>query len=495
MATEPPVTEHVDVLIVGAGLSGIGAACRLRAECPERSFVVLEARDTSGGTWDLFRYPGVRSDSDMFTLGYPFRPWSGAQAIADGESILGYLRDTAREHRIDEHIRYHRRVRRAAWSSATARWTVEVERTDRPDAPNEMLTCDFLFANTGYYRYDQGYTPPFAGVDDFTGPVVHPQHWPAGLEVSGRRVIVIGSGATAVTLGPALAQRGAHVTVVQRSPTYIVSVSGPDRLARLARRRLPPTAAYRLIRAKNLLGGMLLYRLSRRRPEMVKAWLRRTWVSQLPAGYDVDTHFTPRYQPWDQRLCLVPNGDLFRAIRAGQITMVTDTIERFTAKGLRLASGTDLEADVIVTATGLNLLVLGGIEIEVDGTGVTFSEHVGYQGMMFSRIPNLALTLGYTNASWTLKSDLTAGWVCRLLNHMTEHGYQQVTPLGPDPALATRPFLDLTSGYVQRSADVLPRQGVTAPWRHQSYPRDLLRLRYGPLADRHLEFSRRSRTG
>jgi monooxygenase len=483
-----PVLEHVDVLIVGAGLSGVGAACHLQIQCPGRTFLVLEARAVSGGTWDLFRYPGIRSDSDMFTLGYPFRPWLGPRAIADGASILGYLRDTARAYRIDEKIRYHRRVRRASWSSSAARWTVEVERTDT--AVVERLTCNFLFANTGYYRYDQGYTPEFTGRADFAGPVLHPQAWPADLDVQGRRVVVIGSGATAITLAPALARLGAEVTIVQRSPSYVLALAARDPLARVLQRTLPARTAYRLIRGKNVLLSTLMYQLSRRRPELIKALLRRSVERLLPPGYDVDTHFSPRYQPWDQRLGVSPNGDLFRAIHNGQVTMVTDTIERFTEKGLRLASGADLAADMIVTATGLNLLMLGGLTLDIDGEPVDFAERVGYQGMMFSGIPNLAVTFGYTNASWTLKGDLTADWVCRLLNHLTAHGHRQVRPRGPDPGRPTRPFLDLTSGYVQRSRDALPRQGLTAPWRqHQNYPRDLLRLRYAPLTTKYLDFS------
>jgi monooxygenase len=494
MTTSTP--EHLDVLIIGAGLSGIGAACHLRAECPDRTFAVIEARGVSGGTWDLFRYPGVRSDSDMFTLSYPFRPWLGPKAIADGPSILSYLRETVREHEIEERIRYHRRVRHASWSSEHARWTVETETTDPAGKPTtEWLTCNFLFGNTGYYRYDQGYTPAFAGMSDFTGTIVHPQHWPADLDVADRRVIVIGSGATAVTLVPALARRtgdGGHVTMVQRSPSYVVSLPERDRLAELLRRHLPPKLAYRLVRRKNVLLTMLSFQLSRRFPTLMKSVLRKGVERQLPAGYDIATHFTPRYQPWDQRLCVIPDGDLFQSIRDGQVSVLTDGIECFTEKGLRLTSGTELEADVIVTATGLNLLVFGGVTLDVDGTPIDLSEHVGYQGIMFSGIPNLAVTLGYTNASWTLKGDLAASWVCRLLNHMAAHSYRQVTPSGPDPALPTRPIIDLTSGYVQRSRFALPRQGLTAPWRqNQNYPRDVLALRYRALADEHLVFAPR----
>jgi monooxygenase len=487
--------EHVDVLIIGAGLSGIGAACHLQTECPARTFAILEARGVSGGTWDLFRYPGVRSDSDMFTLGYRFRPWLQAKAIADGPSILSYLRETAREHGIEDKIRYHRRVKHASWSSERARWTVQVEHTDGAAEPPraETLTCNFLFGNTGYYRYDQGYTPQFEGIADFTGRIVHPQHWPDDLDLTGRRVIVIGSGATAFTLVPALARQtgpGGLVTMLQRSPSYVISLPERDPLAELFRRRLPATVAYRLVRWKNVLFTMLSYQLSRRRPELMKSVLRKGLERQLPPGYDIDTHFNPRYQPWDQRLCVVPDGDLFEVIRDGRANVVTAGIDRFTEKGLRLISGEELEADVIITATGLNLLVFGGVTLDLDGTPVRLSEHVGYKGIMFSGIPNLAVTLGYTNASWTLKGDLAAGWVCRLLNHMSARGYRQVVPAAPDPALPTRPFIDLTSGYVLRSAQALPRQGTTAPWRlHQNYPRDVLALRYGPLVDKELVFT------
>jgi len=484
--------EHVDVVIIGAGLSGIGAACHLRTECPDRTFVILEARGVSGGTWDLFRYPGVRSDSDMFTLSYPFRPWLDAKAIAEGPAILTYLRETARENGIEEKIRYHRRVRHASWSSAQARWTVEVEHLDPAGKPlgTEQLTCAFLWGNTGYYRYDEGYTPAFEGIADFAGTIVHPQHWPDDLDVTGRRVIVIGSGATAVTLIPALAQDAAQVTMLQRSPSYVVSLPERDRLAEVLRRHLPATLVYRVVRSKNVLLTMLNYQASRRFPTLMKSVLRKGVERQLPAGYDIDTHFTPRYQPWDQRLCVAPDGDLFQSIRTGRAVVVTDRLERFTEKGVRLTSGTELEADVIVTATGLNLLLFGGVTLDIDGTPVDLSQHVGYKGIMFSEIPNLAVTLGYTNASWTLKGDLTARWVCRLLNRMAANGYHRVIPASPDPSLPTRPFIDLTSGYVQRSRGALPQQGITGPWRlHQNYPRDVLLLRFGGVADEMLEFS------
>jgi monooxygenase len=484
---EKPV-EHVDVLIVGAGLSGVGAACHLQANCPAKSFAILEARDAIGGTWDLFRYPGIRSDSDMFTLGYSFRPWKEAKAIADGPSIRGYIRETAREHGVDEKIRFNHRVVRVEWSTPEARWTVEAERTDTQE--RVRLTCSFLLTCTGYYRYDEGFTPQFEGIELFKGDLIHPQHWPEDLDYAGKRVVVIGSGATAITLVPAMAQEAAHVTMLQRSPSYVVTLPAEDPIAKLARRILPTKLAYSIVRWKNVLLTSAFYQLSRRRPKFIKALIRMGVKKRLPDDYEVDVHFKPRYNPWDQRVCLVPDGDLFETISEGRASIVTDRIETFTEKGLKLESGAELEADIIVTATGLNLLVLGGVEIAVDGKEIDLSETVGYKGLMFSGIPNLAIALGYTNASWTLKCDLTCEFVCRLLNYMDEHGFRQVTPQAPDPSLPREAFLDLMSGYVLRSIDKFPKQGHRAPWRlHQNYPRDVLLLRRGPVADEGLEFS------
>jgi cation diffusion facilitator CzcD-associated flavoprotein CzcO len=482
-----PTTEHLDVLIVGAGLSGIGAACHLQADCPGKRYAILESRERSGGTWDLFQYPGIRSDSDMFTLGYSFKPWEEAKAIADGPSILGYIRETAREHGVEQRIRYSRRVVRADWSSADARWTVEVERTDT--GGREQLTCDFLFGCTGYYNYAEGYTPQFAGTERFGGEIVHPQHWPAELDYRGKRVVVIGSGATAVTLVPAMAGEAAHVTMLQRSPTYIVALPGRDPIADFLRSRLPARVAYPIVRWKNVLLQGAMYHLSRRAPRFMRRVLRRGVERQLPPGYDVDTHFNPKYDPWYQRIFLVPDADLFKVICDGEASVVTDTIETFTERGLRLASGAELEADVIVTATGLNVQLLGGMAVGVDGHDVDMSQTVGYKGMMFSGLPNLAVTLGYTNASWTLKADLCAEYVCRLLNHMDAHGYRTVTPRAPDPSHPTEPFLDLRSGYVLRSLDKLPKQGDRTPWRlHQNYARDILLLKRGSLEDDAIAF-------
>jgi len=479
---------HVDVLIVGAGLSGVGAACHLRRNLPGKSFALLEAREDMGGTWDLFRYPGIRSDSDMFTLGYSFRPWREAEAIADGPAILRYIRDTARDYGVDGNIRYGHRVTRAEWSTADARWKVHADRTDTGERVE--LTCDFLLGCTGYYRYDEGYSPRFEGAERFRGRIVHPQHWPEDLDYEGKRVVVIGSGATAVTLLPAMAERAAHVTMLQRSPSYVVSLPGHDGIAEALRRRLPVKAAYALVRWKNVLRQMLAFTVARRAPKFARNLVRNMVTKQLPDGYDVDTHFNPIYDPWDQRLCLVPDGDLFEAIGSGRASIVTDRIKTFTERGLALESGEELEADVIVTATGLNLLVLGGLELTVDGAEVDLAERVAYKGMMLCGIPNLAMALGYTNASWTLKCDLVAQHVCRLLSHMDRHGYASCTPQAPDPALPTKPFIDLKSGYVLRSIEQLPKQGTSPPWRlHQNYFRDVRLLKRGPV-DNSMTFSR-----
>jgi monooxygenase len=483
--------EHVDVLIVGAGLSGIGAGYHLQVDCPDKTYAILEARDCIGGTWDLFRYPGVRSDSDMYTLGYAFRPWAEAKAIADGSSILSYVRQTARDYGIDQNIRFRHRVVRAEWSTANARWTVEVRRSD--SEVTVRLTCGFLFMCSGYYRYDEGYTPDFEGVDRFSGRIVHPQHWTADIDYAGKRVVVVGSGATAITLAPAIAQRAAHVTMLQRSPSYIVSLPAEDPIAAVLRRVLPAKIGYFIVRWKNILITMLSFQLSRRRPRVMKALIRKQVERQLPSGYDLDTHFRPRYNPWDQRLCVVPDGDLFDAIAEGRVSMVTDRIKTFTEKGLELTSGAELDADLIVTATGLNLLPLGGMKVAVDGRDVELSKTMSYKGMMLSGVPNLASAFGYTNASWTLKSELTCAYVCRLLKYMDRHGYRQCTPSKPDPSIAEQPFVDFSSGYVVRSIGQFQRQGSRAPWRlYQNYALDILSLRFGAIEDGAIEFSRTS---
>ncbi len=480
--------EHFDVLIVGAGLSGIGAGVHLQTNCPGRSYAILEARERLGGTWDLFRYPGIRSDSDMYTLGYSFKPWKDAKAIADGESILSYVEQAAREHRIDERIRFNHRVVRSEWNSEDARWTVEAERGSTGEAV--QLTCGFLLMCSGYYRYDEGYTPEFPGAERFAGQIVHPQHWSDEIEYAGKRVMVIGSGATAITLVPAMAGSAAHVTMLQRSPSYVVSLPAEDRIANALRRRLPAQTAYEIVRWKNVLRTMASFQIARRWPAAMKSLLRKALEQQLPPGYDIDTHFKPRYDPWDQRLCLVPDGDLFKAIGAGRASVVTDRIETFTERGIRLASGAELEADVIVTATGLNLVIFGGMEIAVDGREVELAQTMSYKGMLLSGVPNLALTVGYTNASWTLKCDLTCEYVCRLLNHMGANGYDVCTPRR-DPAVAELPFLDFSSGYILRTIDQFPKQGAEAPWRlYQNYALDILSLKRGAIEDGALEFSR-----
>ncbi|HUO97119.1 MAG TPA: NAD(P)/FAD-dependent oxidoreductase [Rhizomicrobium sp.] len=478
--------EHFDVVIVGAGLSGIGAGYHLATSCPKKRYVILEGRDAIGGTWDLFRYPGIRSDSDMYTLGYAFKPWREAKAIADGPSIRKYVRETASENGIDRHIRFHHLVKRASWSSADARWTVEAEvGAERRIA---RFTCNFLFMCAGYYDYAGGHDPEFPGRASFTGRIVHPQFWPEDLDYKGKKVVVIGSGATAVTIVPEMAKDAGHVTMLQRSPTYVVSSPARDAMANKLREKLPARLAYQLVRWRNVLFGMFFFRLARKKPEKVKQNLIAMVKKELGPDYDVATHFTPRYNPWDQRLCLVPDSDLFEAIRNGSASVVTDEIETFTPRGIKLKSGKELEADIIVTATGLKLIMVGGIQIAVDGARKDLARTMSYKGMMYSDIPNLASAFGYTNASWTLKCDLTCEYVCRLLNYMDRKGTPIAVPKG-DPAVAELPWLDFSSGYVQRARDVLPKQGATRPWRlYQNYALDMLTLRFGRIDDGTMQF-------
>jgi cation diffusion facilitator CzcD-associated flavoprotein CzcO len=481
--------EHFDVLVVGAGISGICAGYHLQMSCPGRTYAILEARDDIGGTWDLFRYPGIRSDSDMYTLGYSFKPWQNAKAIADGWSIREYLRETAREHGIDRKIRFAHRVKRASWSSEEARWTVEVERGDLKEVVR--FTCNFLFMCSGYYDYAEAYTPEFPGAERFAGRVVHPQKWTEDIDYAGKRVVVIGSGATAVTLVPEIAKHAAHVTMLQRSPTYIISMPGEDSIAKWLSRYLPARVAYAVTRWKNVLLGMWFYRFCRRKPERARAMIARWLRNDLGPDYDIGTHFNPRYNPWEQRLCLVPDSDLFKTLRQGRASVVTDQIETFTEKGLALRSGAELEADLIVTATGLNLLLLGGLEATVDGVCVDFAKTFNYKGMMFSNVPNLALAVGYTNASWTLKAELICRYVCRLLNHMAKTGTRRCTPRRRETSVDGTPFLDLTSGYVQRAIHMFPKQGSKVPWRlHQNYALDLVMLQRGRVDDGAMEFGR-----
>jgi monooxygenase len=484
--TMTTATEHVDVLIVGAGLSGIGAACRLQTDAPGVSYAIVEARGASGGTWDLFRFPGIRSDSDMFTLGYPFRPWTQDRAIVGGQEILRYLRDTAAAYGVDRQIRYHSRVVRADWSGDDARWTVTVE--DTTTGALTPCTCTFLYLCSGYYRYSQGYTPDWPGLDSFAGTVVHPQHWPEDLDLTGQRVVVIGSGATAVTLIPAIAGTAAHVTMLQRSPSYILSLPGQDPLADLLRKTLPERQAYAAVRWKNARITTVIYNFCRKHPARARAMLRRGAEKRLPPGYDLNTHFTPAYEPWDQRMCLVPDGDFFDAVKSGQAEVVTDHIEEFTRTGLRLRSGAHLDADVIVTATGLNLFPLGGIDLTVDGEKVVVGQRVAYKGMMLDAVPNMAFAIGYTNASWTLKVDLVSRYVARMLRFMREGGYAIVTPRLPSAPMAISPFIDMTSGYFERARAALPRQGDRAPWRlRQHYFKDAALFR-GPVDADELEY-------
>jgi cation diffusion facilitator CzcD-associated flavoprotein CzcO len=471
--------ENLDVLVVGAGLSGVAAGHYLKTKCPKKTFAIFEAREAIGGTWDLFRYPGIRSDSDMYTLGYRFRPWRGGKAIADGPSILEYIRETAREEGLDPHIRFDHRVVSAAWSSKDARWTVTVRTKDG----EKTLTASFLIMCSGYYDYDGGYTPELAGIERFRGRVVHPQKWTDDIDYQGKRVVVIGSGATAVTLVPELAKKAEHVVMLQRSPTYIVSLPAVDPIANFLTKRLSVERAYDVTRWKNVILSMAMYNLSRRFPDRMKKLFIGGVKKSLGESYDVQKHFTPSYGPWDQRLCLVPDGDLFDAIKAGRAEVVTDHIESFTEKGIRLKSGNELAADLVVTATGLRVSLLGKMAVSVDGESIDVAKTLTYKGTMFSDVPNLFVALGYTNASWTLKCDLTCEWVCRIMNVMDKRGQRVITARRRGDVDET-PIIDFSSGYIQRAKDKLPKQGPKAPWRlYQNYLLDLIALRYGRIDD------------
>ncbi|MDQ2859267.1 MAG: NAD(P)/FAD-dependent oxidoreductase [Pseudomonadota bacterium] len=480
--------EHFDVLVVGAGISGIGAGYHLQTLCPGRTYAIFEGRAALGGTWDLFRYPGIRSDSDMFTLGYAFKPWTRAKAIADGPSILEYLEETSRQFGIDRHIRYGHKVTGAAWCSETSCWTVDYEQgSDRAAA---RATCNFLFMCTGYYNYAQGYRPRFPDEERFAGPVIEPQFWPKDLDYAGKRVVVIGSGATAVTLVPAMAETAAHVTMLQRSPTYVVSRPGEDAFANRLRKWLPAKLAYDIVRWRNVLFQMHIYNVARKKPAATKKAIIDMARDALGPDYDVDTHFTPTYNPWTQRLCLVPDSDLFEALKTGAAEVVTDHIERFTAAGIVLKSGKVLEADIVVAATGLDMQVLSGAPFTVDGAPVDFGKTFNYKGMMYSGVPNLASVFGYINASWTLKADLIAKHVCRILNHMDRGRFTQVRPVNDDPDMAPAPWFDFSSGYIQRALERFPKMGPSAPWlAHQNYVKDLFYLRGGTVNDGVLRFS------
>jgi monooxygenase len=482
MNASPPA--EFDVVVVGAGISGISAAHYLLSECPDRSFVLLEGRDAVGGTWDLFRYPGIRSDSDMFTLGFTFRPWISDASIADGASIREYIRDTAREEGLMPRIRFGHRVTAAHWDSAIARWQVDVDAGGQA----QRFRCRFLFFCSGYYDYQRGHEPDWPGRERFAGRIVHPQHWPEDLECAGKRVVVIGSGATAITLIPSLAEQAAHVTMLQRSPSYIMALPGRDAVGRTLQRVLPRKFAYRVIRWKNILLSTAFFQFSRHRPQAVRRFL----VAQAQKRSGVaEKHLQPRYDPWDQRLCIAPDADVFRAFRSGKASIVTDQIESFTPSGLTLDSGEELAADIIITATGLRLQMLGGAQLTVDGRPVRSGDTLSYKGMMLGGVPNFALSMGYTNASWTLKCELIARQVCRILNHMREQGLDVVMPVQEGDAGATRPALDLSSGYIQRGADQLPRQGSRKPWRiYQNYLLDVLSMKFSPLHDGALRFAR-----
>jgi monooxygenase len=484
--------EHFDVLIVGAGLSGVGAACRLQSRCPGKTYAIFEARDAIGGTWDLYRYPGVRADSDMFTLSYPFRPWKGTRTLAEGPAILGYIRETAAEFGIERQVRYGHRVTAASWSSAQSRWTVAVAAAG--SAQTSSYTCGFLYLCSGYYSYQGGYQPQWPGLGQFAGTLIDPQRWPEDLDYQGKRVVVIGSGATAMTLVPAMAADAEHITMVQRSPSYVVSLPDHDPIAVALRKYLPERAAYRANRWKNALLSIAFYEFCQRWPQQAKRLIRHGAALQLPDGYPVDPDFTPAYNPWDQRLCVVPGGDLFKAIKSGQVSIATEQIAAIGEHGVRLESGRELQADIIVSATGLRVLMCGGMRLSVDGEQVDPADRFVYRGCMISGVPNLAICVGYINASWTLRADLTSRYVCRLLNHMDRHRYTRSVPrLRPGATASPRPILDLTSGYVQRAGSVLPKQGERSPWRlRHNYMIDLMSMRFGAVT-RSMSFTRRAR--
>jgi monooxygenase len=482
------MTEHLDVLIIGAGISGVSAAWHLQDRCPTKSYAILERRPNMGGTWDLFKYPGIRSDSDMFTLGFRFKPWKSSTAIAGGPSILKYIKEAAAENGIDEHIRFNHRVVAADWSDADNLWTVVVDR----DGEQEKISCSFLFACSGYYNYDEGYAPTFEGAEDFAGTIVHPQHWDEDLDYQGKKIVVIGSGATAVTLIPALIQNGAGlVTMLQRTPTYIATQPEVDPFAEQFNKFLPEKAAHVANRWKAIAYSTIQYQLARNFPNYFRKILRTMAERRLPEGYDFDKHFSPSYKPWDQRVCVAPNGDLFKAIRKGTAEVVTDTIERFVPEGVKLSSGEVLKADIIITATGLNMQLLGGLKPTINGEDIDLPSLMTYKGLMFSGIPNFAMTFGYTNASWTLKADLVSEFVCRVLNYMDANGFDTVVPEHPGESVDELPFMDFTPGYFQRSMHLLPKSGSKAPWRlKQNYLLDLRLIRQGRVDEESLHFTK-----
>jgi cation diffusion facilitator CzcD-associated flavoprotein CzcO len=480
-------TEHFDVLIAGAGLSGIGVACHLSKKCPGKTFAILEARDAIGGTWDLFRYPGIRSDSDMFTLGYRFKPWTSDKGIADGGDIRQYIRDAAAEHEVDEKIRYGHKVKTADWSTRDKLWTV----TSEVDGETRVYTAKYLMGCTGYYDYDEGFTPDFEGRDDFTGQVIHPQFWPEDLDYKDKKVVVIGSGATAVTLIPSMSREVERITMLQRSPTYIIPVPSKDKLAIRLRKFMPESFVYSIIRSRNIMLTMAFYNYCKRFPQKAREFIFNFNKKILPKNFDM-SHFTPKYNPWDERLCAVPGGDLYKAIHKGKADVVTDHIERFVEDGIQLKSGNKLEADIVITATGLKVVVLGKIAVSIDGQPFDVTDKMSYRGVMFEGIPNAGMVFGYTNSSWTLKADLIADYFCRVINHMDDKGYDAVVPVNRDPSMPKKAFIDLSSGYISRVKDQLPKQGTRGAWKlHQNYFRDWLSLRASRITAKELEYSKK----
>jgi len=480
--------NHFNVIVVGAGISGIGAGYYLQKKCPNKSFVILEGRDNIGGTWDLFRYPGIRSDSDMNTMGFRFKPWMGVKSIADGPSILSYLHETVKENDLNKKIQFNQWINEASWSSRDSQWTVQVENKKTQELQD--FTCDFLFLCGGYYNYEEGYTPHFAGRENFLGQIIHPQKWPKNLDYKNKKVVVIGSGATAVTIIPTMAEEAAHVTMLQRSPTYFLSAPDEDPVGNFLRKFISSKLTYKLVRWKNIRFQWWFFQKCRKFPKKVKEFLIKQVREELGPNYDIETHFTPKYNPWEQRMCLVPNGDFFNAINAGKASVITDHIDRFTKKGIKLKSGGEVEADLIVTATGLNLEVCNGIKLEVDNNEVDISKTMTYKGMMFSDVPNLVATFGYTNASWTLRADLTSEYVCRLLNFMDKKGYANCCPRTAEHVEPDGDWLDFTSGYVKRSMHKFPKQGSRDPWRNtQNFPKDVLAIRWGNIDNKELKFT------
>lgn len=480
--------NHFDVIIMGAGLSGIGAACHLKRNCPDKTFIILEARNSMGGTWDLFRYPGIRSDSDMYTLGYNFKPWTNPKVIADGPSILSYIKETAKEFNIESKINYHTKVISIEWNTKNALWTLNCINTK--SKASIVFTCQYLESCLGYYRYDRGYTPEFKGIEKYKGTLIHPQLWPDNFDYTNKEVIVIGSGATAITLVPAMTDKAKHVTMLQRSPTYVVSVPNKSIFPEKINAILPSNLMYTINRAAHVGLSMLQYSLSRTRPTMMKNFFIKNAKKELAEGYDVSTHFTPKYNPWDERLCVVPEGDLFKAINAGKASVKTAKIDSFTVKGILLENGEELKADIIITATGLEVQMLGGIKLILDGKEPDPAEAIVYKGMMIKDVPNFVFVVGYTNASWTLKADLASSYFCRLINETDRMKKKVFVPKSAEP-LATEPIMDFKSGYVQRAirSGNLPKQGTKAPWKlKQNYIYDALTLNYGKLKDEFMQF-------